>query len=78
MAIGPATTLVRSLKPAFKPKKKKRAEVHAWLAAREEPRRMGLAIKARDLEIETDVCKRFVAWLRALFAESDSVDDPRT
>ena len=59
--------------PAFKPKKKRRAEVHAWLAARKEPRQMGLAIKAGDLEIETAVCYKFVAWLRSLFVESDSV-----
>lgn len=64
--------------PAFKPKKRKRAEVHAWLAAREEPRRMGLAIKARDLEIDTAVCSKFVTWLWSLFAESGSVDDPST
>ena len=64
--------------PAFKPKKKRRAEVHAWLAARQEPRRMGLAIKAGDLDIETAVCNKFVAWLRSLFAESDSVDDSST
>ena len=66
----------RIAEPAFRPKKKIRAEVHAWLAARKEPRRMGLAIKAGDLEIETAVCNKFVAWLRSLFAESDSVHDP--
>lgn len=64
--------------PPFKPKKQRRAEVHAWLAARKEPRQMGLAIGARDLEVETAVCKRFVAWLRSLFAEPGSVDDPST
>ena len=58
--------------PAFKPKKKRRAEVHAWLAAREEPRLMGLAIKAGDLDTETAVCNEFVAWLQSLFAESGS------
>ena len=68
----------RIAEPAFTPKKKIRAEVHAWLAARKEPRRMGLAIKAGDLEIETAVCNEFVAWLRSLFAESDSVHDPGT
>ena len=65
-------------RPVFKPQKKRRAEVHAWLATREEPRRMGLAIKARDLEVETDVCHRFVAWLRLLFAESGSMDASST
>ena len=64
--------------PAFKPKKTRRAEVHAWLAAREEPRRMGLAIKVGDFDTETAVCNEFVAWLRSLFAESGSVDEPNT
>ena len=68
----------RIAEPAFRPKKKIRAEVHAWLAARKEPRRMGLAIKVGDLEIETAVCNKFVAWLWSLFAESDSVHDPGT
>ena len=65
----------RIAEPAFRPKKKIRAEVYAWLAARKEPRRMGLAIGAGDLEIETAVCDKFVAWLRSLFAESGHVDD---
>ena len=44
-----------------------RAKIHAWLAAREDPRQMGLAIRARDLDIGGDLCTRFTAWLDMLF-----------
>lgn len=44
-----------------------RAQLHAWLAAREDPRQMGLAIKARDLEIDGVLCQKFIAWLEELF-----------
>lgn len=49
--------------------KTRRAEVHAWLATREKPRRMGQAITARDLDVDSKLCQRFVAWLRRLFGE---------
>ena len=45
-----------------------RAKVHAWLAARENPRKMGSAIGAGDLDVNVAVSKRFVAWLEELFA----------
>ena len=48
------------------------AQVHAWLAAREEPRPPGLAIKALDLAIDGPLCVRFTAWLRDLFGEPAS------
>ncbi len=51
----------------FKEGKILRAKVHAWLATREEPRKMGLAIKAKDLDIDGGTCASFVAWLRELF-----------
>ena len=47
----------------FSANKETRAKVHAWLAARENPRPMGLAIRARDLEIGGALCQRFVRWL---------------
>ena len=47
----------------FSASKETRAKVHAWLAARENPRPMGLAIRARDLEIGGALCQRFIAWL---------------
>lgn len=44
-----------------------RAKVHAWLAAREAPRPMGLAIMAGDLDTNTADSTTFVDWLRTLF-----------
>ena len=44
-----------------------RAKIYAWLAAREDPRQMGLAIKARDLKVGGELCTRFTAWLDRLF-----------
>ena len=51
----------------FVPSKIQRAKVHAWLATREEPRLMGLAIKARDLDTNAANTTAFVEWLRTLF-----------
>lgn len=45
-----------------------RAQVHAWLAVREDPRRMGQAITAGDLDTGAEPCQSFVRWLRALFS----------
>ena len=47
----------------FAANKETRAKVHAWLAARENPRPMGQAIRARDLEIGGALCRRFIRWL---------------
>ena len=61
---------IESIPPAdrkFAPGKIQRAKVHAWLATREEPRRMGLAIKARDLVTDAANTAAFVDWLRTLF-----------
>ena len=51
----------------FRPGKLTRAYVHAWLATREVPRPMGLAITAGDLRYDAPVAKKFVGWLRNLF-----------
>ncbi len=51
----------------FSDKKELRAQVHAWLAAREDPRQMGAAIGATDLDVGGALCQDFVAWLTALF-----------
>ena len=51
----------------FKPPKTLRAQVHAWLAAREDPRPMGLAIRSGNLDVNADVSRRFTDWLRNLF-----------
>lgn len=52
----------------FSQQKTQRARLYAWLAARENPRRMGSAIGARDLEIDGVLCHTFIAWLQVLFA----------
>lgn len=54
----------------FAPGKIQRAKVHAWLATREEPRPMGLAIKTRDLNVDVAAATAFAGWLRELFKDS--------
>ena len=51
----------------FIEKKVPRAKVHAWLATREEPRKMGVAIRAQDLRVDGPLSTRFANWLRQLF-----------
>lgn len=51
----------------FSQDKTLRAQVHAWLAARERPRMMGAAIGAGDLNTEACDSIRLVDWLRRLF-----------
>ncbi|MCY4377051.1 MAG: hypothetical protein OXC31_25115 [Spirochaetaceae bacterium] len=52
----------------FEPGKTLRAQVHAWLAAREEPRKMGAAIGAGDLDVGVPLAAGLADWLRTLFA----------
>ena len=51
----------------FTENKIQRAKVHAWLAAREDPRRMGEAIRAQDLDVDGKLCQKFIDWLNRLF-----------
>ena len=51
----------------FSEKKKLRAQLHAWLATRKDPRKMGLAIRAGDLKINGNLSQKFVVWLTELF-----------
>lgn len=44
-----------------------RAKVHAWLATREQPGRMGAAIKGGDLKVDGALAGSFGNWLRRLF-----------
>ena len=44
-----------------------RAKVHAWLATRADPRPMGLAIRAGDLDVKAQIAAGFIDWLRKLF-----------
>ena len=51
----------------FTKKKILRAKIHAWLATREDPRQMGVAIGARDLHTDGTLSTAFANWLRKLF-----------
>ena len=51
----------------FIEKKVPRAKVHAWLATREEPRKMGVAIRAQDLRVDGPLSTAFANWLQQLF-----------
>ena len=54
----------------FAPRKEMRTRVHAWLATREDPRRMGMAILAGDLDVTVPLAVQFMDWLNRLFDES--------
>ena len=51
----------------FRPGKTSHAELHAWLATREDPGRMGSAIGHGDLKTDGELCAAFLAWLERLF-----------
>ena len=51
----------------FPARKTSRAELHAWLATREEPGRMGSAIGRRDLQTDGPLCSAFLEWIERLF-----------
>ncbi len=53
----------------FKQGKVLRAEIHAWLATRKEPRKMGSAIGLNDLAIGVANTTAFVSWLKELYPE---------
>ena len=53
----------------FPEKKTLRAQLHAWLAARRDPRLMGAAIGRGDLEVDGPLATRFAEWLRELFGD---------
>ncbi len=48
-------------------KKVLRAQIHAWLATRQEPRKMGAAIGIGDLDAAALPAQQFSNWLRRLF-----------
>ena len=52
---------------AFPPGKRIRAELHAWLATREEPGFMGSAIGRGDLKTDGPLCAGFLVWMESLF-----------
>ena len=45
-----------------------RAKIHAWLATRKEPRKMGAAVGVGDLDVTSPLATQFVDWLRRLFS----------
>lgn len=51
----------------FTEKKILRAKIHAWLATREDPRQMGAAIGAHDLQVDGTLSTAFANWLQRLF-----------
>ena len=52
----------------FRATKTSRAELHAWLATREEPGFMGSAIGRGDLKTDGPLCTEFAEWIERLFA----------
>lgn len=55
----------------FKQGKILRARIHAWLATRAEPRKMGAALGVGDLDATAPLAKTFAEWLRAVFGQAD-------
>ena len=53
----------------FSQKKEKRARLHAWLATRQTPMQMGMAIGAESLDPHAQIATRFVDWLAKLFGK---------
>ena len=51
----------------FRNRKILKAQLHAWLAARAEPRPMGSAIRTGELRVDGPLCQTFADWLKALF-----------
>ena len=51
----------------FAQAKTAKAQVHAWLSARKNPRQMGAAIGDGDLQTDFSLCQAFTSWLIKLF-----------
>ena len=51
----------------FDPDNIVKAKVHAWLATKKEPGRLGAAVGAGDLDVTGPLCKNFLDWLTRLF-----------
>lgn len=54
----------------FSPRKRSKAVIHAWLATRSQPGQMGSAIQRNELQINGELCGKFVNWIRRLFSEN--------
>ncbi len=62
-----AKTYIQSVPKPYLRTKRSKAEIHAWLATRERPFRMGEAIGAQALNTDGPLCQSFAAWLTRLF-----------
>lgn len=51
----------------FSKGKRLKAQIHAWLATRENPGPMGSAVAKHDLRIDGALCQTFIGWLERLF-----------
>ena len=51
----------------FPPGKTLKAQLHAWLATRRTPGRMGSSIGTGELEVDGPLAERFADWLHRLF-----------
>ena len=54
----------------FSSRKRSKAVIHAWLATRSQPGQMGSAIQRNELQIDGELCGKFVNWIRRLFSEN--------
>ena len=62
-----ARDYIEAVPKPFLRTKPSKAEIHAWLATRERPFRMGEAIGAQALNVNGQLCRSFAAWLDRLF-----------
>lgn len=53
----------------FTERKTDRAKLYAWLATRRRPPHIGSAVRADNLDVDTDGCKSFVQWLERVFTD---------
>ena len=60
---------INSIRPEHRKFREKvlRAKLHAWLATRKQPGRIGAAIKEGDLEVDGALATSFGDWLRRVF-----------
>lgn len=65
-----AQKYIESIPEPEQPKQLIKAQVHAWLAARSKPRRMGTAIRAGDFNIRAPLAEDFINWIQRLFTST--------
>ena len=56
----------------FIERKRKKAEIRAWLAVREQPGLLGQAVQANNLNLDAPLARIFSAWLSNLFQSNES------